>query len=285
MLWRSGKADGSAAASLKDAGHRNRAIIPGGSPTGYLHRRLPGVYAVGHVAPSPEGDLAEALLYAGPGAMLSHATAVWWLGLSNRRPHKIDVSTPGRRRSVGRVRVHSRRPPDRVWHRGIPITPISTVLLDYAAAARFDDLRYVLAEAEYHDLLDVELVKAVLVRGKRGTAKLRRALRRHEPRLARTRSRLERRFLKLCEAAGIPLPEVNVKIAGITVDALWRDHRVIVELDGHRGHRTKAQTENDRNRELRLRAAGYPVVIRYTEEQVNREGQTVEADLKSALAR
>src|SRR5436190_20150852 len=48
---------------------------------GYLHRRLPGVYAVGHPGGDYVDDLAAALLYAGPGAMLSHATHTHWLGL------------------------------------------------------------------------------------------------------------------------------------------------------------------------------------------------------------
>jgi hypothetical protein len=42
---------------------------------GYLYPELPRVYAVGHAASSTEADLAAALLYAGPGAMLSHVTA------------------------------------------------------------------------------------------------------------------------------------------------------------------------------------------------------------------
>lgn len=251
--------------------------------SGYLHRLLPGVYAVGHLAPSLEGDLATALLYAGQGAMLSHATAIWWLGLSDRRPHMIDVSTPGKRRSMDRVRVHERRAVDRIWHRHLPLTSVATTLLDYAGAVSLDQLRYVLAEAEYRDLLDIEAIKADLGRGKRGSTKLRRALERHEPRLARTRSRLERRFLALCESAGIPLPEGNVKIAGMTVDALWRAERVVVELDGHRGHRTKAQIERDRRRELRLRVAGYPLVIRYTEEQLTVDANSVAGDLIVAL--
>src|SRR5436305_12737750 len=66
---------------------------------GYLHRVLPHVYAVGHDAPSVEGDLAAAVLYAGPGAMLSHATAVWWWGLIEKQPHTIHVSTPRKCRS------------------------------------------------------------------------------------------------------------------------------------------------------------------------------------------
>jgi predicted transcriptional regulator of viral defense system len=66
---------------------------------GYLHRTLPRVYAVGHAAPNVEGDLAESLLYAGPGAMLSHGTAAWWFGLIDRPPSTIHVSTPRRCRS------------------------------------------------------------------------------------------------------------------------------------------------------------------------------------------
>jgi hypothetical protein len=53
---------------------------------GYLNPKLPGVYAVGHGAPGIEGDLAAALLYAGPGAMLSHGTAAWWFGPIDTRP-------------------------------------------------------------------------------------------------------------------------------------------------------------------------------------------------------
>jgi hypothetical protein len=55
---------------------------------GYLHQVHPRVYAVGHRAPSVEADLTAALLYAGPGAMLSHATALCgtaWSITSRRR--------------------------------------------------------------------------------------------------------------------------------------------------------------------------------------------------------
>ena len=45
---------------------------------GRLHRIHPRVYAVGHCAMGTEGLLAAALLYAGPGAALSHGTAAWW---------------------------------------------------------------------------------------------------------------------------------------------------------------------------------------------------------------
>ena len=60
---------------------------------GYLYRALPGVYAVGHVARTTEADLAAAVLYSGPEAMLS-LQAAWWVGLATSRPYLIEVSTP-----------------------------------------------------------------------------------------------------------------------------------------------------------------------------------------------
>lgn len=51
---------------------------------GRLHRVHPGVYAVGHRAVCREGRLLAAVLYAGRGAALSHASAASWWGLLPR---------------------------------------------------------------------------------------------------------------------------------------------------------------------------------------------------------
>jgi hypothetical protein len=248
----------------------------------YLHPDLPGVYAVGHQAPSVEGDLSAAILYAGEGAMLSHGTALWWYGILDRRPFAIDVSIPGRRRSRKPVKVHARRNLDRTWHNGLPITSVAQALLDFAAAASLNRVRYAVAQAEYHDLLDLRAIEAILGHGKPGSAKLRRALQRHLPQLARTRSELERVFLPLCERGDLDIPEINVTVNGVLADAVWRDSRVVVMLDGNRGHRTRAQIEKDRRDDLRLRAAGY-TVLRYTWEQITEEPDPVIADLRLAL--
>jgi len=241
------------------------------------------VYAVGHAAPSVEGALSEALLYAGHGAMLSHATALWWYGILDRRPFRTDVSTPSNARSLRRITVHGRRHLERQWHRGLPITTVAQALLDFAAAAPFNRVRYAVAQAEYHELLDLAAIRSILGRGKPGSTKLRRAVRRHLPQLARTRSEMERKFLALCERGGIPIPEVNVLIGRDLADVLWRDARVVVELDGLGGHRTKAQIDSDRRKDLRLRAAGY-TVLRYTWDQVTEEPGLVLADLRLVLS-
>jgi predicted transcriptional regulator of viral defense system len=249
---------------------------------GYIFHTLPGVYAVGHRAPSVEGDLSDALLYAGEGAMLSHVTALWWLGLLEHRPRVIHISTPGRRLSRRGLRVHQQRRIARVFHKGLPITPVAQALLDYAATARLNEVRYILAQAEYDELLHLAEVRETVGRGRAGSTRLRVALRRHEPRLAHTRSRVERKFFFRCEESGLPLPEMNAKLGRQTVDAMWWKERVAVELDGGRGHTTKAQMERDRRRDLKKRALGF-TPLRYCEDQIDNYWDEVLADLKLAL--
>jgi very-short-patch-repair endonuclease len=249
---------------------------------GYIFRTLPGVYAVGHRAPSVEGELSDVLLYVGDGAMLSHVTALWWLGLIERRPAMIHVSTPGRRVARRGLKVHQQREIARVFHKGIPITPVPQALLDHAATAPLNDVRYVLAQAEYHELLRLAEVHETVGRGRAGSTKLRVALQRHEPQLARTNSRVERKFFFRCEESDLPLPEMNAKLGLQTVDAMWWKQRVAVELDGGRGHRTKAQMERDLRRDLKKRALGF-AALRYCEDQVDNYWDEVLADLKMAL--
>jgi predicted transcriptional regulator of viral defense system len=189
---------------------------------GYLHLVLPRVYAVGHRAPSIEADATAAVLYAGPGAMLSHATALWWRGLLDRRPWPLEVSTPRRCRSLPGVKVHGRRDCRREWHNGLPMTTIERALLDSAAVAPLERVRYALSAVDYRQWLDLEALQAIAGNGRPGSANLRTALKRHDPKLARTRSPLERIFLPFCEAHGIPGPDdVNVWIEGVVVDAVW----------------------------------------------------------------
>jgi hypothetical protein len=189
---------------------------------------------------------------------------------------------PCRQRSLAVVRVRHREPVERVLHRGIPVVPIEHALLHVAQTASARRLLKALADAEYRGLLDVPSLQAVLGRGRRGSAVLRKALAEHLPELAGARSELEERFLLLCREQGIPTPEVNVMVGDFLVDALWRSQRVIVELDGHVAHAAPSAIERDRRRDLELRAAGY-VVLRYTWRQVTREPERVAGDLRLPL--
>jgi Protein of unknown function (DUF559) len=247
--------------------------------SGYLHVVLPRVYAVGHRAPSVKADLTAAVLYAGPGAMLSHATALWWRGLIDKQPRRIQVTTPRRCQSLPQVKVYGRRERPRVWHKGLPTTSVEQALLDFAATAPIEPVRYALSNADYHKVLDIEALHALAGCGRPGSVKLRTALKRHDPKLARTRSPLERVFLPLCEKYGVPLPDdVNVMVAGVLVDAVWWRQKLVVELDGKDNHSSWGQIQRDRSNEMRLRAAGFDA-LRYGTLQLEEEPALVAGDV------
>ena len=98
-----------------------------------------------------------------------------------------------------------------------------------------------------------------------------------------TDSDLEIVFFELCEAADLPLPELNAEVVGWTVDALWRQERLVVEIDGPGNHRTPAQIRRDRRKELDLRTAAF-TILRYSDEQVERQRSAISAEIRRALA-
>ena len=229
-----------------------------------------------------EGRLNAALLYAGPGAALSHVTGGSWLGLVKAVPRRIHLVAPRRCLSLPDVRVHHRSDRKRIVYKRLPVTPPAQTLLDIAAILRFTELRRALAEAEYLRLVTLDEIEAVLGRGRPGSAALRAALECHRPELARTKSILEEKFVLLCERGYLLLPELNVWVAGHLVDAVWFDQKIVVELDGHAAHDTPTAMEEDRRRELELRAAGY-TVLRYTWRQITRQSDLVVAELRRRI--
>lgn len=259
-----------------------RAAISRWLAAGRLHRVHPRVYALGHPALSLDGRLAAALLYGGDQAAFSHATAAWLWSLADVEPKRIHLVVPGRRRSLPDVRVHHARRVETVERRGLRATTVARTLLDVAAIWSRSELRRAIAEADYRGLLDQGEIRATLGRGRPGSAALREAIARHLPQLAETLSALEERFLELCERARLPLPEVNARVGRMRVDALWRDQRLAVELDGGPAHGGVAAMKRDRERELALRSLGFRVV-RYSWEQVTSHPARVVADLRREL--
>ena len=78
------------------------------------------------------------------------------------------------------------------------------------------------------------------------------------------------------------MPAVNTHIAGLEVDALWRDQRLVVELDGHAFHHTRAAFERDRIRDAQLQLAGYRV-LRVTFERLETDRAEVAATVRALL--
>ena len=98
-----------------------------------------------------------------------------------------------------------------------------------------------------------------------------------------TQSELEDRFLALIRDAGLPEPQCNVLVEGELVDAVWRDQKLIVEIDGYGYHRSREQFEADRRRDAKLQVAGYRV-IRLTQRRIDTEPGAVAALIRALLA-
>lgn len=244
---------------------------------------LPGVYALGHRVCGEEGELSSALLYAGPRSALARATALWWMGILKYRPNQIHIDAPGHRRSRDGIAIHHPRSLERALCRGLPTIPAATALVDSADSLSNNALRRALAQAEFHGHLKLEAVLSALGKGRAGSSRLRAALAAHMPQLARTENDFEADFLFLLERFGLPLPEVNVRVGSFRPDMLWREHRLIVELDGKDAHTNPAQVARDHDRDLKLRAMGF-TVVRYTWAQVYFEAEAVASDLRRLLA-
>jgi very-short-patch-repair endonuclease len=252
--------------------------------TGWLRRLCRGVYLVGPLEVQHSKAMA-ATLSAGPGALLSHYAAVVLRGLRPPRDGLIDVTVPGRKiRTREGLRVHTAHlhPDDATRHLGIPVTSPARTLLDYAATAPTRDLARAVEEAQVQrQVTDLSLNEQFSRYPKhRGTSALREAIR-TDPKL--TRSEAERRLLELIRAAGLPEPETNARIAGWEVDFLWRERRLVVEVDGYAFHSMRSSFERDRRKEADLAAAGLRI-SRLTWRQLTAEPIGVVGRLATAIA-
>jgi very-short-patch-repair endonuclease len=96
----------------------------------------------------------------------------------------------------------------------------------------------------------------------------------------RLRSDLEEEFQRLVYR--LPQPETNVKIGRWEVDFLWRQQRLVVEVDSFAYHRGSVSFHDDRARDLDLRQRGF-TVLRFSERQIEEEPGRVVADVARAL--
>lgn len=262
----------------------NDSTIADWTHAGYLFGCLPRVYAVGQAGQSIETRLWEAILFAGPGAMLSHSSAAWWRGLILHPPDTVHVSTPRRVRSRPGIAIHGRRRLDRTRHRGIPVTTADRTVFDLAAEGEAALVRRSLAVLDFEGTLDVRPLLAMCGQGQPGTAVIRSALEHHDPRFAQTLSPLEDELLLMCETYDVPKPDaVNVPIHGILCDAVYYRAKLIVELDGAGNHHSPAQIRRDRANDLMLRAHGWRV-MRYSWHQIHHEPAAVARELLRELA-
>jgi very-short-patch-repair endonuclease len=229
--------------------------IKGRLRKGALIREFPGVYRVGHRAPSVESSYLAAVRACGKGAVLSGRAAAYLWGLIKGAVPGPEVITRTERRIEGIKTRRTRGAVEATTWRGIPVTTVARTLVDLAAVLSADDLARACHEAGVRYETTPRDVEAVLARRPRtkGAGRLREVLR-GEVRV--TLSKLERRFLERLREAGLPLPQTNRPAGGRRVDCRWPEHRLTVELDGYRYHSSRHAWEIDRRREREARARG-----------------------------
>jgi hypothetical protein len=238
----------------------SKAGISRACAAGRWHSLDRGVYAVGHTNLSLHGKCLAAVFACGPGAVLSHYSAAWLWGLARWNPGPFHVTGPVARRPRLPVRIHRARrleDADRRLIEEIPVTAVPRLLLDLAAYLKPKSLDRLVERAEEKELFDLRQVEGLLARtvGHHGHRRLRRAIALYQP-TSFTRSGLEKRFLELWLAAGLPQPRMNYVEEGFELDAYWPEYRFAVELDVFETHGTRAAFERDRKRQEDLLLAG-----------------------------
>jgi very-short-patch-repair endonuclease len=254
---------------------------------GVLHPVWRGVYAVGRPDLTRHGTWLAAVLACGPHAVLSHESAAALWEMRVERTRAIHVSVPGgivrRRRGIVVHRRSTLQGVDVTRQRGIPVTSPAATLIDLAVRLPDGQIERAINEADRLGLTDPDALRARLVgtAGRRGAPRLRRILDRRT--FALTDSELERRFLPIARAAGLPLPETGRRVHGFKVDFYWPDLGLIVETDGLRYHRTPEQQTSDHRRD-QVHAAADLVPLRFTHAQIAHDSPHVERTL-AAVAR
>lgn len=245
-----------------------------------VHR---SVYALGH-APQAFADRAyAAVLACGPGTVLSHGSAAslwgiydrWWL------PFEVIVETARRRPGI-RAHRAALTGGDIRRHLGIRVTSPAHTIFDIAPRLTDKALTRAVNDLRIARRLKLDHLAELIARlpRHRGASRVRPLI---ETQTGPTRSEFEDAFVAFAERFGLPRPEINARVAGYEVDALFREQRVIVELDGYEFHGTRQSFEKDRERDATTLAAGFRT-IRITWERLAQAPEKEAERLKAILA-
>lgn len=220
--------------------------------TGRLHRVDRGVYAVGSPNLTREQRLMVAVKRCGPGSVLSHLSAAVLWHVWTREPPQIHVSVPATRnpRPEG-VRVSRRERVAGTRHRGIPVTTPLQTLVDSAPLVHRNGVERMINRADSRDLLHVKRLHAgVRGRSEPGAVLICTIL--DQDAFVLTDSEAEQLFVPIAVRAGLGKPLTQYEIAGYRLDFYFPEHRLAVEIDGLRYHRTPLQQRRDLEREHAL---------------------------------
>lgn len=263
--------------------------------TGRWIRAGKAVYRIAGTPRTWEQRALAAVLAAGPDAALSHRAAAALWGVPGFKPNRVEVTKPhGTNRRVGRLWVHgSLWLPDRhVTLRGpIPVVTPARMLFDIAGQVSLGKLARAVDNALALNLVKIDAIvrtsEELARRGRPGSANMHIVLDGRGEGYVAPASELEAEFLDLIDAAGLPRPERELTLGDDDrpigrVEFVYRNVKVLVELDGRRNHTALLDREADHLRDLRFAAGGW-TVIRITWQMLMTQRAQVVLALRRAL--
>ena len=252
---------------------------------------LPGVYLGLTGAPNFLQQEMAALLYAGPGSLITGPAALMHHGL--RGPgllETVDLLVPEERRRLSTrfVRVHRTvRMPDRIVSSG-PLRLVEAARAVADAARQLSDIRdvrAVVADAVQRGRCTVGDLGTELRGGPiQGSAMFRSVLGEVAEGI---RSTAEGDLRDLIRVARLPMPLFNASLyVGDTFlarpDAWWPEAGVAAEVDSYEWHLSPADADRTRKRHDLMGAAGI-IPLHFSPRQIRRERADVAQMIKDAL--
>lgn len=276
-------------ATLIELGVPSRTAYRRCAPDGPWQRLLPGVVLLGSLSPTRRQLVEAALLYAGPGSMLSGVEACRWHGLREvPDDRQVHVLVPhGRRANSSNVVVveRTRRMPEPVFRDGVPLAPLTRSVLD--ACRRFTShspARALITEAvQRHRLAPNRLIHELDMGSQRGSAVPRKVL---EDIVGGARSVAEVDAMRVWKRTRLPRPVWNVVLQNsrgehIAVPDAWFDVGLAWEIDSYEFHFQRGDYARTIDRNARYAAAGV-LVLQTLPNRLRRDPKSVADELVAA---
>jgi hypothetical protein len=254
---------------------------------------LPGVYLATNGFPSVSQKELAAMLYAGPGSIITGPMALLHHSIRNGPAvDLIDLLVPaGRQRlSTGFVRLHRTvRMPARVWSIGaVRLAPVPRAVADTVRQLTdVRDVRAVVADAVQLGQCTVsQLAEELRIGPVKGSAVFRSVL---AEVAAGIRSTAEGDLRDVVRTARLPMPLFNPSLYDGDLflgkpDAWWPDAGVAGEVDSRAWHLSPEDWDRTRRRHDRMAAAGI-IVLHFSPRELRREPAKVAELIEGALKR
>ena len=248
-----------------------------------------GIYFVGHPDPAELALEYAALKVGGDTAAISQRpAAVLWGSLPPQVDATIHITLDAKRKDREGLTFHTAKlHPDEVHtiHGDIRVTSPARTILDIAPTLDDDQLERVVGDAIRRKLVKPGEFERLLARHprQRGTRRLKAVLALEGGPLWDA-SKAEREIIKLIRAAELPLPESNHRTGSSSPDLVWREQRLMVEIDGFAFHGDRLAFERDRALDAERTADGWRT-LRFTWRRLRDRPLYVVARLAATLAR